>query len=156
MPYVTTVTTFARGRSRRFSGGLFAARVIAAVPLLGIGLMHVFNAETPMRPLVEEAGIPAAAAVAPVAVAAEIIAGASLLLGFFARIGAAMAVLVMAAAVYAHLAIGAWPNGDNEPPLALPIAVALCAAVVLWQGAGRWSLDAFSFRRTPGPETQPA
>lgn len=38
-------------------------RVVAGVPLLGIGLAHVFAPEAPMRPLVEAAGIPFAAVV---------------------------------------------------------------------------------------------
>jgi putative oxidoreductase len=121
---------------------LLLLRLAAAAPLLGIGTAHVFVAEAPMRPLVEAAGIPLAAVVAPVAVAVEIVAGVSLLLGYWARLGAALAIPTMAGAVYSHLAIGVWPNGpENEPPMALPFAVLLCAAYVLWRGAGRWSLD---------------
>ena len=48
----------------------------------------------------------------------------------------------MAIAVYAHIVIDAWPNAEGEPPLALPLVVAACAAYVLWRGAGRWSVDA--------------
>jgi putative oxidoreductase len=117
-------------------------RIVAGVPLLGIGLAHVFVPEAPMRPLVEAAGFPFAAILAPVGVAVEIIAGVLLLLGLWARVGALLAIPTMLGAVYAHLIIEVWPNGpENEPPLALPIAVLVCAAYVLWRGAGRWSID---------------
>jgi putative oxidoreductase len=126
---------------------VLAPRIIAGVPLLGIGLAHVFVAEAPMRPLVEAAGFPLAAVVAPLGVAVEIIAGVSLLLGLWARVGALLAIPTMLGALYAHLVIDVWPNGpENEPPLALPIAVLVCAAYVLWRGAGRWSVD----RRSAG------
>lgn len=117
-------------------------RIVAGVPLLAIGLMHVFGPEHGMRPLVEATGLPFAALLSPLAVVFEIVAGLSLLLGLWVRIGAFIAVPTMLVAVYAHLVIDVWPNGaENEPPLALPIIVMACAAYVLWRGAGRWSLD---------------
>jgi putative oxidoreductase len=117
-------------------------RVVAGVPLLGIGLAHVFVAEASMLPLVEAAGFPFATLVSPIAVAVEIVAGISLLLGLWARVGGFLAIPTMLGAVYAHLVIDVWPNGaENEPPLALPIIVMAASAYVLWRGAGRWSLD---------------
>jgi uncharacterized membrane protein YphA (DoxX/SURF4 family) len=121
---------------------LLLARLVAGVPLLGLGLAHVFVPEAPMRPLVDAAGFPLPALVSPLGVAALIVAGSSLLLGLWARLGAGLAIPIMAGAVYAHLVIDVWPNGvDNEPPLGLPITVMLAAAYVAWRGAGRWSLD---------------
>lgn len=117
-------------------------RIAAGLPLLGIGLVHVVRPEFGMRPLVEAAGLPFAALLSPVAVAAEIVAGLSLLLGLWARIAGFLAVPTMLVAVYAHSVIDVWPNGaENEPPLALPLAVMACAAYVVWRGAGRLSLD---------------
>lgn len=117
-------------------------RFLASIPMLGIGLMHVFDPETPMRPLVEAAGLPAAGLLSPAAVAAEIVAGVLLLIGFYTRLGAVLAIFTMVVAAYAHLVIDVWPNGaNNEPPILLPLAVLVCAAYVLWRGAGRWSLD---------------
>jgi uncharacterized membrane protein YphA (DoxX/SURF4 family) len=145
----TTTTPRATGepfrqsiRTTRPFRHLVLPRVIAGVPLLGIGLAHVFVPEAPMRPLVDAAGFPLPGLVSPLGVAALIVAGISLLAGFWARFGAVLAIPVMTGAIYAHLVIDVWPNGaDNEPPLALPIAVMLAAAYVAWRGAGRWSLD---------------
>jgi putative oxidoreductase len=121
---------------------LIVARAVAGLPLLVIGLAHVFDEGARMTPLVEAAGFPAATLLSPVAVALELIAGALLLAGLYARLGAALAIPVMLGAVYAHIAIDVWPNGaDQEPPIVLPLLVIACAAYVIWRGAGRWSLD---------------
>lgn len=134
-----TVERIRRTRPYRYT---LLLRVVAGAPLLGIGLAHVLAPEAPMRPLVEAAGIPFAVVVSPVAVAIEVVAGLSLLLGLWARIGALLAIPTMLGAIYAHLVIGVWPNGpENEPPIGLPVAVAVCAGLVLWKGAGRWSAD---------------
>jgi putative oxidoreductase len=123
---------------------LLAVRIVAGLPLLGIGLAHVLVPDAPMRPLVEAAGFPVPGLLAPLGVVAEIVAGASILLGFWARLGAAVALPTMLGAVYAHLVIEVWPNGaENEPPLVLPIAVIAAATYVLRRGAGRWSLDRY-------------
>jgi uncharacterized membrane protein YphA (DoxX/SURF4 family) len=98
-----------------------------------------------MRPLVDALGVPFAALVSPLAVAFEIIAAVSLLLGAGARVGAILAIPTMAVAFYAHFAIDPWP-GDGPPPDALPLVVIAGSALVLWQGAGRWSLDLRSSR----------
>jgi uncharacterized membrane protein YphA (DoxX/SURF4 family) len=121
---------------------LILPRLTAGVPLLGIGLVHVLDGQSRMEPLVAAAGLPFPPLVAPIAVACEIAAGAALLLGAFARVGALLAIPTLVVAIYAHLTIGVWPNGaDREPPLALPVVVLACAVYVLWRGAGRWSVD---------------
>ena len=120
---------------------LVLIRVVAGVPLFATGMMHVFLPDAPMRPLVEAAGLPFASLLAPLAVGLEILAGASLLSGAWARLGALLAIPTMLVAVYAHIAIDAWPNPGGEPPLAVPLAVMTCAAWVFWKGAGRFSLD---------------
>lgn len=127
-------------------------RVIAGLPLLAIGSAHVFVAEAPMRPLVEAAGFSFPSLLAPLAVTAEIVAGVSLVFGMWARIGGLLAVPVMLGAAYTHLVIDVWPNGaENEPPLALPIIVAIAASYVVVRGAGRWSLDQRETRTLSSP-----
>lgn len=141
-PGTASAVTLDRLRATPPLRHLLLPRLVAGVPLLGIGISHIVVDEAPMRPLVEAAGFPFAAVVSPVGVAVEIVAGILLLLGLWARIGAALAIPTMLGAVYSHLVIDVWPNGpENEPPIALPVAVALCAGYVLWRGAGRWSLD---------------
>lgn len=120
---------------------LIVPRLVAGIPLLFIGLAHVFDGTAPMRPLIEAADLPAAALLSPLAVSAEILAGVLLLLGLYARLGAIIAIPVMVVALYAHIVIDVWPNAAGEPPIALPLAVAACAAYVLVRGAGAWSLD---------------
>jgi putative oxidoreductase len=130
---------------------LLVPRLLAGVPLLGIGIAHVVVPEAPMRPLVDAAGFPLPAVLSPLGVTILIVAGASLLLGLWARVGALLAVPVMVGAVYAHLVIDVWPNGaENEPPLGLPITVMLAALYLAWRGAGRWSLDRASNRHRDG------
>jgi putative oxidoreductase len=146
-----TTTTAPRGTGRPSRQSIRAThpyrhlilpRVVAGVPMFGIGLAHVFVPEAPMRPLVDAAGFPLPALVSPLGVTVLIVAGVSLLLGAWARVGAVLAIPVMLGAIFAHVVIDVWPNGaENEPPLGLPIAVLLAAAYVAWQGAGRWSLD---------------
>ncbi|HEX9766779.1 MAG TPA: DoxX family protein [Nitriliruptorales bacterium] len=117
-------------------------RLIGGAPLLLLGLAHVFVSEAPMEPLVDAAGLPFPSIVAPIGVAIEIVAGLSLLLGAWARVGGLLAIPVMLGAVWTHLVVDVWPNGvDNEPPLALPIVVAIAAAYVVARGPGRWSVD---------------
>jgi putative oxidoreductase len=118
------------------------ARAVGGLTLLMIGLAHIAFEDARMFPLVEAAGFPAPELLAPLAVAAEVVAGVLLLAGAFARLAAIIAIPTMVGAFYSHLAIDVWPNGpENEPPLLLPVVVAVAAAFVLWRGAGRWSVD---------------
>jgi putative oxidoreductase len=131
---------------------LLPLRLVTAAPLLGIGLAHLLAPGAPMRPLVEAAGFPIPGLLAPLAVAAELVAGTLLVLGLWARIGAALAIPTMLGAVYTHLVVDVWPNVDaQEPPIALPVLVLLIASYVLQRGAGRWSLDARHGRPTHKP-----
>jgi putative oxidoreductase len=138
------------------SGGrhLIVPRLIAGLPLLLIGLAHVFDDSARMTPLVEAAGLPAVSLLSPTAVAIEIIAGTLLLLGLYARLGSVLAIPTMAVATYAHLAIDIWPN-PNEPPIALPLIVIACAAYILWRGAGSWSVDRLTAGRKPARDQSP-
>jgi putative oxidoreductase len=130
---------------------LLLPRILAGVPLFGIGLSHIFVPEAAMRPMIEAAGFPFPALVAPLGVAVQIVAGLSLLLGLWARIGRLLGVLFTLGAIYAHVVIDVWPGQmPSGPPDALPVIVLVSAAYVLWRGAGRWSLDRRATEPQPG------
>lgn len=124
-----------------------APRVIAGLPLLVFGVMHLSGA-APMRPILEAAGMPMPEVGAVVAPIVQVVGGLSLISGAFARIGALLAIGSMLGAIYAHLQIPSdgWPEsngGPQEPPLIyLAVAIALLSLVTLVVGAGRWSIDA--------------
>jgi putative oxidoreductase len=140
----SSITSFlAWARSAGDERHTIVVRALAGLILLGIGFAHIFVDTAPMLPLVEEAGFPFPEVLAPLSVAAEIVAGLSLLLGAYARLGGLIAIPVMAGALYSHLVIDVWPNGaENEPPILLPVVTAILAAYIVYRGAGRWSLDA--------------
>lgn len=129
-------------------------RVVAGVPLLGIGLAHVFAPEAPMRPLVEAAGIPFAAVVAPVAVAIEVVAGLSLLLGLWARIGALLAVPTSSSVCGRTGRRTSRRSGSRSPWLCAPASScgrAPDAGVpTTVTGADRWSADSSRVWDWPG------
>lgn len=131
---------------------MIALRVVAGAPLLLFGVMHLIGA-MPMRPLLDEAGIPAAGLMAVVAPLIQIVGGASLLAGAFARVGGMLAIGAMLGAVMTHVKIendqwpiattdaveGPWP----EPVfmMYLAIAIIVLSAMVVWKGAGAFSFD---------------
>lgn len=125
---------------------LGVARIVAGLPLLAFGLMHLSGA-APMKPLLEAAGLPLVDVNAVLAPVAQVLAGALLIGGFYARVGAAIAIGTMLGAIYTHIQIpsDAWPTtngGPEEPPLIfVAIAVAVLSVWVLVGGAGRWSID---------------
>lgn len=116
---------------------VIVARLIAGLPLVGMGMMHLIGAG-PIMPILEAARIPLPEVNAVLAPVVEVVAGLLLLSGAFARVGAALGCASMAVAVYAHV-VADWPD---EPPIVLPIAVLLAALYVLWRGGGAWSMDA--------------
>ncbi len=115
---------------------MLAPRLIGGLPLLGIGMMHLTGA-APMRPILEAANIPMVGLHAALVPLVEIVAGAMLLAGAFARVGGVLAVLTMIGAIYAH-AVATW---EDEPPIVLPIVVLVAAGYVVVRGAGAWSVD---------------
>ena len=112
------------------------ARILIALPLLLSGSQHLFGL-APMEPILRGAKIPFPELNAIVAPLIEVTAGLLLLLGFFARIGAALTIPAMSVALYTHLVF----DWADEPPILLPIALIVLAAYILWRGAGAWSLD---------------
>jgi uncharacterized membrane protein YphA (DoxX/SURF4 family) len=132
--------------------GMLVVRVLAGLPLVFFGAMHLAGA-MPMEPLVEAAGFPAPGVMAIVAPLAQLVAGLMLISGAFARLGGLIAIGTMAGAIMTHVRIpndqwpvattdatvGPWP----EPTFMMFIAVGILAGaiVVLWRGAGAMSLD---------------
>ena len=126
-------------------------RVVAAVPLVGIGLQHLLKVEgaeinnilTPFFAsfgLDETLGDGFEAFVnlnGYAATVTEVVAGVLLLLGLFTRPAAVLAMGVMAVAFFTHLRID-WPN---EPPFVISLVVLASAGYLLIKGAGRWSAD---------------
>lgn len=111
-------------------------RVLLALPLLLIGSQHLLGI-APLEPILRGAGIPFPELNAIAAPLMQIFAGALLLSGFLARVGAALTVPAMAAAIYTHLVF----DWADEPPLALPIIMLALTGHVLWKGAGALSVD---------------
>ncbi|MEM1249072.1 MAG: DoxX family protein [Acidobacteriota bacterium] len=115
---------------------LLAVRLVAAVPLVGIGAQHLLGT-APILPILEGAGFPVPTILEWLAPTVEVIAGLLLALGWHARPGALLAVFSMFCALYAHYA----HDWGSEPALVLPLAVLLTSLQILLTGAGAFSVD---------------
>ena len=115
---------------------LMIVRLIAAIPLIGIGIQHLIGT-APLQPILEGAGFPAVEPLSWLAPLIEVIAGLAIALGWYARPGSVLAILSMIAALYAHYA----HDWGDEPHLILPIAVLFASVQVLIVGAGAFSVD---------------
>ena len=72
----------------------------------------------------------------------EVTLGIILLIGFYSRLAGAMVVPIMLVATYVHLTVthpGAFPAQPQEP--IMPVAILMMVAIIIWKGAGNWSLD---------------
>ncbi len=97
-------------------------------------------------------GVPAAGFAAPVVAIVEILGGVLLILGLFTRItGIVVALLMLGAAVFAHMGAGIFvANGGWELVGAIGAGFLAFAAV----GAGRYSLDAVIAQRNTQPQAE--
>lgn len=140
---------------------IIALRVLAGGPLLAFGAMHLVGA-MPMRPLLDAAGLPAPGLMAMLAPLMQVVAGASLLAGAFARVGGVLGIAAMGGALVTHLKIpnDKWPDvakyAENpeawnaaptymeEPAMMMfmAIGILLMSAAVVFLGAGAFSVDA--------------
>ncbi|MEM9174016.1 MAG: YHS domain-containing (seleno)protein [Myxococcota bacterium] len=124
------------------------ARIGAATPLVVIGVQHLTGA-APLLPIIEGTPLPFPELNAAIGPVVQVVGGALLAVGLFARVGALMGIGAMAVALFSHATFAPYvPVGAaeaftwaNEPPIALPIAVLALSGVVLVRGAGRRSLD---------------
>ena len=119
-----------------------APRLIAALPLIAIGIGHLVDPGS-FRLILDGAGIPMLDVNLIVAPVVEIAAGILLLVGLFARAGGLAAASTMLVALYSHAVIdpSIFPETMAMPPIILPIAVLASALWVAYAGAGKWSMD---------------
>ena len=72
----------------------------------------------------------------------ELALGSVLLAGLFARLASVAVIGIMTVATYTHLVVNdptLFPLQPSEP--IIPIVVMVMSALILWRGAGAWSLD---------------
>ena len=105
---------------------LTAIRVLSALPLILIGVQHVIGT-APILPILEGARIPQPVFFSYLVPPLEVLAGLSLLIGLYARLGALITLPTMGVAVYAHV-VHDWAD---EPTIILPIAVFLGVLQIL-------------------------
>lgn len=118
---------------------LLIPRLIAATPLFVFGAFHL-TGRSPLMEILRRAEIPFPEINFYVAPLFMVVAGLSLGLGLYARIGAIIGCGAMVVAAYSKLVIEEWP-GPMEIPLALPLVVLAACLAVLVKGAGAWSRD---------------
>ncbi len=81
----------------------------------------------------------------------EIALGGMLLAGLFARLASVAVIGIMAAATYTHLVVNdptLFPLQPSEP--IIPLVVMVMSVLVLWKGAGAWSMDLEATATQPG------
>jgi len=119
-----------------------APRLIAALPLIAIGIGHLVDPGS-FRLILEGAGIPMPELNLIIAPVVEVAAGILLLVGLFARAGGLAAASTMLVALYSHAVIdpSIFPETMAMPPIILPLIVLASALWVAYAGAGRWSID---------------
>lgn len=118
---------------------IMVPRLTAALPLLVFGSFHL-TGMSPLLEILRRAGIPFPKVNLYLAPIFMVLAGLSMGIGFYARIGALIGASAMVVATYSKLVIEEWP-GPVEIPLLLPLVVLAGCAVVLVKGAGAWSSD---------------
>lgn len=134
---------------------LLVTRLIGGIPLLIVSSWH-FRVPDSLRNVLIASEIPFADLTLVIVPPIELVAGFLLVVGFLARIAALVGMLTMLPAIYATVVI--WgldpanlPGGLSEvpyiPPALLPVMVLVCSGIVLWRGAGAFSLDRLRVRR---------
>lgn len=144
-------TALAYGRTLLSTGShrhTVVPRLIAGLPLVAIGMMHITGA-SPMLPILRGTPLPLPELTALVAPIVQVVAGLLLLTGALTRVGAVLAIGAMVGALVSHLTFTAYAATDayaafawpDEPPILLAIVVLASAAYLLFRGAGRFSVD---------------
>jgi uncharacterized membrane protein YphA (DoxX/SURF4 family) len=118
---------------------IMAPRLIAALPLVVFGSFHL-TGRSPLLEILRRADIPFPEVNLYLAPIFMVVAGLSMGVGFYARIGALIGSGAMVVAAYSKLVIEEWP-GPMEIPLLLPLVVLAGCMIVLVKGPGAWSSD---------------
>lgn len=131
--------------------GLLIARVLLGVILIAHGWdkFGITGLEG-ITGFFDSIGVPAAGLAAPVVATVEIAAGILLILGLFTPVvGLVSALLMLGAALFAHVSAGIYAaNGGWE----LVGAIGAGTLILTVVGAGNWSLDRVLFNRTAPTE----
>jgi uncharacterized membrane protein YphA (DoxX/SURF4 family) len=138
-PYYTKFMDFSVLRKTSPAKWILAPRLVAALPLFVFGSFHL-TGMSPLLEILRRAGIPFGEVNLYLAPVFMVLAGLSMGIGFYARIGALIGALAMVVATYSKLVIDVWP-GPMEIPLLLPLVVLAGCVVVLVKGPGAWSSD---------------
>ena len=128
---------------------LLVFRLIAGLPLLAFGLLHLINPAS-FREILVASALPAVEFNLIAAPLAEVAAGILLLSGLYARVGGLLGMATMVVAIYATVVLAGLdpaqlPAGvqavPEVPPVPIPAAVLLASVYVAWRGSGAWSLQ---------------
>jgi uncharacterized membrane protein YphA (DoxX/SURF4 family) len=133
---------------------MLVPRLAAGLPLLLAGAAHYVRPSL-LQTTLTEAGAPLRDLLVQSLPCVAIVAGVLLLLGYFGRLGAFLAVQISLVSVFALVKLYELPYLDARtalllPPLAMPLLVTVSAFAVLWLGSGCWSLDAEDSQTTFG------
>jgi uncharacterized membrane protein YphA (DoxX/SURF4 family) len=133
---------------------MLVPRLAAGLPLLLAGAAHYVRPSL-LKITLTEAGAPMRDLLVQSLPCVAIVSSVLLLLGYFGRLGAFLAVQVSLASVLALVKLYEMPFLDARtalllPPLAMPLVVTISAFAVLWLGSGSLSVDAEDTQTTFG------
>jgi uncharacterized membrane protein YphA (DoxX/SURF4 family) len=133
---------------------MLVPRLAAGLPLLLAGAAHYVRPSL-LQLTLTQAGAPLRDVLVQAGPCLAIVAGLLLVLGYFGRLGAFLAVQLSLASVLTLVKLYELPFLDARmasflPPLTIPLIVSLSAFAVLWLGSGAWSLDADDTQTTFG------
>jgi uncharacterized membrane protein YphA (DoxX/SURF4 family) len=121
-------------------GFLLLLRVVAGLPLLFFGILHLVSPDI-LRDIMAAAGLPAVFLHSIVVPLAEILGGVLLLGGFLTRLGAVLAFGVVVTAALVTLQVADRSAALGVPTLAVPVTLAVASFFLALLGGGSASID---------------
>ncbi|MFN4260308.1 MAG: DoxX family protein [Gemmataceae bacterium] len=115
-------------------------RLLAGVPLTLFGVIHLLN-PAPLRDILVVSEFPMVEVNVYLAPTLEVIAGLSMLVGFYVRIGGILGVAIMIPAIIATAKLQEMADAPHVPSILIPIVILLACLLLIWRGAGDWSVD---------------